>query len=202
MTMKRIGITGNIGSGKSWVCALFESLGIPVFHSDDEAKRLYDLPEVKEAITGRFGKDAYLPDGCLNRMLISKAIFSNEGDRDFVEQTLYPTLNRCFAEWTEAQKAPFVMYESAIIYEKHIETMFDAVIMVSASEETRLRRVMTRDHCDEKSVRARMANQWGEEVKCYLADYVIVHDDDDEDAALLEQIDAICRKIAPESFPC
>ena len=202
MTMKRIGITGNIGSGKSWVCALFESLGIPVFHSDDEAKRLYDLPEVREAITGRFGKDAYLPDGRLNRMLISKAIFSNEGDRDFVEQTLYPTLSRCFAEWAEAQKAPFVMYESAIIYEKHIETMFDAVIMVSASEETRLRRVMTRDHCDEKSVRARMANQWGEEVKCYLADYVIVHDDDDEDAALLEQIDAICRKIVPESFPC
>lgn len=202
MTMKRIGITGNIGSGKSWVCALFESLGIPVFHSDDEAKRLYDLPEVREAITSRFGKDAYLPDGRLNRMLISKAIFSNEGDRDFVEQTLYPTLSRCFAEWAEAQKAPFVMYESAIIYEKHIETMFDAVIMVSASEETRLRRVMTRDHCDEKSVRARMANQWGEEVKCYLADYVIVHDDDDEDAALLEQIDAICRKIVPESFPC
>lgn len=201
MTMKRIGITGNIGSGKSWVCALFESLGVPVFHSDDEAKRLYYLPEVKEAIVSRFGDEAYLPDGCLNRALVSRAIFSNEEDRAFVERTLYPTLNQRFATWADEQKGPFVLYESAIIYEKHIERLFDAVVMVSASEETRLRRVMTRDHCSEESVRARMANQWGEAVKCYLADYVIVHDDDDEDAALLEQINAICRKIAPESSP-
>ena len=80
------------------------------------------------------------------------------------------------------------MFESALVFEKRLEKQFDAIVMVSASEATRLRRVMDREHCDEATVRARMAKQWPEEGKRLLADYVIWHENDDEDDALMEQI--------------
>ena len=86
------------------------------------------------------------------------------------------------------QHMPYVLFESALVFEKRLEKYFDAVVMVSASVETRLRRAMLRDHCDEATVRARMAKQWPEEGKRLLADYVIWHENDDEDEALLKQI--------------
>jgi dephospho-CoA kinase len=83
------------------------------------------------------------------------------------------------------------LFESALVFEKRLESRFDAVVMVSASESTRLRRVMEREHCNEVTVRARMAKQWPEEGKRLLADYVIWHEHDDEDVALLRQITQI-----------
>lgn len=192
----KIAITGNIGCGKSWVSALFESEGIPVFYSDDEAKKLYLRPEVMEAMKRRFGHEIYLPDGHINKVLLSQIIFNDAEARTFVEQTLYPALNRYFDEWASEQDASFVLYESALIFEKHLESMFDAVIVVSASEGTRLRRVMLRDHCSEEAVRARMANQWSEAETIARADYVIYHENDDEDGFLFEQVKSVIAAIA------
>lgn len=193
--MKRIAITGNIGCGKSWVCALFESEGIPVFYSDAEAKKLYDRPEVAEAMKQRFGDEIYLSDGHINKVLLSQIIFSDQEARIFVEQMLYPALNRYFDEWACEQDALFVLYESALIFEKHLESMFDAVVVVSASAATRLRRVMLRDHCTEDAVRARMANQWDEADKIARADFVIYHEHDDEDDSLIEQVQSVIVSI-------
>lgn len=193
---KKIAITGNIGCGKSWVSALFESEGIPVFYSDDEAKKLYYCPEIKEAMKRRFGDDIYLSDGHIDKVSLSQIIFSDAEARTFVEQTLYPALNRYFDEWASEQDASFVLYESALIFEKHLESMFDAVIVVSASEGTRLRRVMLRDHCSLEAVRARMANQWNEAEKIARADYVIYHENDDEDGFLFEQVKSVIVAIA------
>lgn len=193
--MKKVAITGNIGSGKSWVSAIFEGLGIPVFYSDDEAKRLYDRPEVKASMMQRFGAEIYLPDGHINKVLLAQVIFAEAEARVFVEQTLYPALNRYFDEWASAQESPFVLYESALIFEKHLEAMFDAVILVSASEATRLRRVMQREHCSEETVRARMANQWSEADKRGLADFIVYHEHDDEDDFLLEQVKALISEL-------
>lgn len=193
---KKIAITGNIGCGKSWVSALFESEGIPVFYSDDEAKKLYQRHEVKEAMKRRFGDDIYFSDGLINKVLLSQIIFSDAEARSFVEQTLYPALNRYFDEWASEQDAPFVLYESALIFEKHLESMFDAVVVVSASEGTRLHRVMLRDHCSEEAVRARMANQWSEAEKIARADFVIYHEHDDEDGFLFEQVKSVIAAIA------
>ena len=192
----KIAITGNIGCGKSWVSALFESEGIPVFYSDAEAKKLYQRHEVMEAMKRRFGDDIYLSDGHINKVLLSQIIFNDAEARTFVEQTLYPALNRYFDEWASEQDASFVLYESALIFEKHLESMFDAVIVVSASEGTRLRRVMLRDHCSEEAVRARMANQWSEAEKIARADFVIYHENDDEDGFLFEQVKSVIAAIA------
>ncbi len=187
--MKRVAITGNIGSGKSWVCELFrQHLGIPVYNSDEAAKRMYFLPEVRQQLMQRFGDSFYLSDTELNRNLIAELIFSNEKAQRDLEGILYPALFVDFEQWMEKQDAPYVLFESALVFEKRLEKRFDAVVMVSASEATRLRRVMEREHCDEDAVRARMAKQWPEEGKRLLADYVIWHENDDEDDALLEQI--------------
>ena len=186
--MKKVGITGNIGSGKSWVCQLFVRLGIPVFNSDVEAKRLYDRDDVRTAMKERFGEDVYLPDGKVNKARVADIIFNDAEAMHDVEQILYPVLHDVFDQWAEEQDAPYVLYESAIIFEKQLEDRFDAIIMVSATEETRLRRVMLRDHCEEDEVRERMEAQWPENEKRELADYIVEHDADDEDALLLEQV--------------
>ena len=193
--MKKIGITGNIGCGKSWICALFEAQGIPVFYSDYEAKQLYYRDEIKGLMTARFGEDIYFPNGSLDKKQLSNLIFNDKESRIFVEQTLYPALNQYFKEWAELQDAPYVLYESAIIFEKHIEGLFDAVIMVSASEQTRMRRVMTRDHCSPEDAYIRMKAQWDENEKENLADHIIYHENDDEDDYLRLQIAAIDKLL-------
>ena len=187
--MKKVAITGNIGSGKSWVCELFKQrLGIPVYNSDDAAKQLYFLPEVREKLVERFGDGFYISDRELNRKCIADLIFNDETAQRDLEGILYPALFIDFERWMEKQEAPYVLFESALIFEKRLENRFDAIVMVSASESTRLRRAMERDHCDEATVRARMAKQWPEEGKRLLADYVIWHENDDEDDALMRQI--------------
>ena len=187
----KVAITGNIGSGKSYVCSFFKQMGIPVFDSDLEAKRLYDFPEIKRRIMNRFGEDMYLPEGLLDRKRLARVLFSDSCALGYVESILYPVLNARFDAWAQEQGAPYVLYESALIFEKHLEAMFDAVVVVSASEETRIRRVMTRDHCTEEQVRGRMAYQLPQSEKLTKADYVVVHEEDDEDDCLQEQVSRI-----------
>ena len=174
--MKKIGITGNIGSGKSYVCKMFENLGIPVFYSDDETKKLYLVPSVKELIIKRFGEEVYFEDGSLNKKLLSYHLFKNEEAMQFIESVLYPALNQHFDEWCEQQNTPYVLYESAILFEKNYEKFFDKIIFVSAAEDIRLQRVMKRDDCSEENVRSRMRLQLSEESKISRADFVIYND--------------------------
>lgn len=191
----KVAITGNIGSGKSYVCDLFKSLRVPVFNSDSEAKLLYDLPEVRQKIVERFGADIYKEDGTLNRGLMASKVFTDACALGYVESVLYPVLNKRFAEWTDKQGAPYVLYESALIFEKHMEETFDAIIVVAASESVRIRRVMTRDHCTEEQVLDRMAMQMPQSEKVTKADFVIIHEADDEDEYLMEQVDKIHRVL-------
>ena len=174
--MKKIGITGNIGSGKSYVCKIFEGLGIPVFYSDDETKKLYLIPSVKELIIKRFGDEVYFDDGTLNRKLLSYHLFKNDEAMRFIESVLYPALNQHFDEWCEQKKTPYVLYESAILFEKDYIKFFDKIIFVSAPEDICLQRVMLRDDCTEENVRSRMRLQLSEEQKISKADYVIYND--------------------------
>lgn len=191
--MKKVGITGNIGSGKSYVCKMFERLGIPVFYSDDETKKLYLIPSVKEQIIKRFGKEVYFEDGTLNRKLLSYHLFKNEEAMKFIESVLYPALNQHFDEWCEQQTSPYVLYESAILFEKNYGKYFDKIIFVSAPEDTRLQRVMKRDDCTEENVRSRMRLQMSEETKISKADFVIYNDGD---KALEPQVETIDKQLS------
>lgn len=197
--MKCVAVTGNIGSGKSYVCSLFKTLGIPVFNSDREAKLLYDRPEVRAKMVERFGENIYRADGSLDRALMASKVFGDACALGFVESVLYPVLNGWFSEWADRQEAPYVIYESALIFEKHLESMFDAIVVVAASEPVRIRRVMTRDHCTEEQVLARMAMQLPQSEKVTKADYVIVHDEEDEDESLMDRVCRIHQELKEQS---
>lgn len=176
MTIKRIGITGNIGSGKSLVCKIFNCLGINTFHSDEETKKLYLLPEIKKQITEYFNDEVYFNDGSLNKKLLSYHLFENPKSLQFIESVLYPQLNKTFDEWCERQDSDYILFESAILFEKSFDKQFDKIIFVSAPEEIRLQRAMLRDKCDEENVRSRMRLQWNEETKINKSDYIINND--------------------------
>ena len=194
--MKKVAITGNIGSGKSWVCELFKQhLGIPVYNSDFAAKQMYFLPDVRKKLVGRFGDLIYLSDTEIDRKYLADLVFHDENAQHDLEAILYPALFVDFEQWMVKQDSPYVLFESALVYEKRLEKQFDAIVMVSASEKTRLRRAMERDHCDESTVRARMAKQWPEEGKRLLADYVIWHENDDEDDLLMQQIMEVHKSL-------
>ncbi len=139
-------------------------------------------------MVNRFGKNVYLSETEIDRNYLSDLVFHNETAQSDLESILYPALFIDFDQWAEKQASPYVLFESALIFEKRLEKRFDAVVMVSASESTRLCRTMRRAHCDEAEVRARMAKQWPEEGKRLLSDYVIWHEKDEEDEALMEQI--------------
>ena len=139
----------------------------------------------------RFGANIYNEEGALDRRLMASKVFADACALGYVESVLYPVLNKRFTDWADQQGTPYVLYESALIFEKHLEEMFDAIIVVAASESVRIRRVMTRDRCTEEQVRARMAMQLPQSEKVTKADFVIVHEDDDEDEYLTEQVGKI-----------
>ncbi len=192
MKIKRVGITGNIGSGKSLVCKIFNNLGINTFYSDEETKKLYLLPEIRKQITEYFKDEVYFSDGTLNKKLLSYHLFQNPEALQFIETILYPKLNETFDRWCERQTSDFVLFESAILFEKDFESQFDKIIFVSAPEDVRLRRAMLRDHCDEENVRSRMRLQWNEETKIQKSDFVIYNDGD---KMLLPQVVEVWKNV-------
>lgn len=195
--MIRIGITGNIGSGKSYICNIFENRGIPVFYSDKETKKLYLEPEIKQLIISCFGGNIYLNDGSLNKALMTKILFGDEKKLKFIEDTLYPALFQRFDEWCEKQSAPFVLFESAILFEKKLTDRFDKIIFISAPEDIRIQRVISRDKCTVEAVKSRMKLQWSDEIKAPKADFIIVHDGNDDIEKEVEKIISMFSHTRP-----
>lgn len=193
--MKKIGITGNIGSGKTYVCNAFQNIGIPVFYSDEETKSLYLLPEIKRIITNRFGDDAYLDNGLLNKSQLSKILFNNKAELTFVEGLLYPELNKRFQTWCEEQDSLYVLFESALIFEKEIGILFDKIILISAPEEIRKQRVIQRDNCSPESFLSRARLQQNEELNIGRADFVITNDGVHDIFSQVRSIDSQIRAL-------
>lgn len=193
--MKKIGITGNIGSGKTYVCNAFQTIGIPVFYSDEETKSLYLLPEIKRIITNRFGDDAYLDNGLLNKSQLSKILFNNKAELTFVEGLLYPELNKRFQTWCEEQDSPYVLFESALIFEKEIGILFDKIILISAPKEIRKQRVIQRDNCSLESFLSRARLQQNEELNIGRADFVITNDGVRDIFSQVRSIDSQIRAL-------
>jgi len=176
----RVGITGGIGSGKTTVCHIFESLGIPVYVADYWAKWLImNDPEVKQAITGLFGPEAYLPDGAYNRALVSGIVFHDPEKLAALNAAVHPAVERHARAWHEAQAqqgVPYTLKEAALLVENRSYQLLDRLIVVTAPEDLRIRRVMQRDGISEAAVLARMKNQLPEAEKVQVADFVIVND--------------------------
>lgn len=175
--MVRLGVTGGIGSGKSYVLRLLAERGIPVYDSDSEAKRLMLVDAgIREGLTGLLGNDVYLPGGELNKPLISAYLFASVQNAERINAIVHPRVKAGFNRWASEQKAPIVALESAILFESGFEDVVDFVVTVCAPIEVRMHRVQERDGATEAQVRKRMAAQMDDEEKCKRSDFVILND--------------------------
>ena len=171
--MKIVGLTGGIGSGKTTVARMFATLGIPVYNSDIEAKKLTQTSEkIRKELILLLGEEIFA-DGVLNRKLMANKIFNDNILLKKTNAIIHPKVAEHFRQWAAAQKTPYVIKEAAILFESGSAALCDVVIMVTAPEKERIRRVMERDGVSEEDVRARMDNQWSDAKKIELSDFVI-----------------------------
>lgn len=170
--------TGGIGSGKSYVIRAFNAAGIPSYDTDAAAKRLYDTDrELLDAVSEIAGKDVSV-DGHLDRGLLASRIFADSSLLGKIEAVVHPAVIRDFRRWEEEQSVEVVIIESAIMLEKpSLRGVADYVLVVSAPEELRIKRVMERDGISREAVLSRMARQWNDRQREEYADFIIVTDE-------------------------
>jgi len=173
----KIGITGGIGSGKSYVARIFGALGVPCYDADREAKRLMNSDlHIREALAEAFGPQVYGSDGLLDRTYLSSQVFRDCGKLDLLNSIVHPAVIRHAEDWAAAQSHPYSLKEAALLFESGSYRLLDRVILVSAPVEERIRRVMRRDSTSRAEVLRRIEKQMPEEQKAKLADFVIVND--------------------------
>jgi len=190
-----IGITGGIGSGKSYVSAIIrEKFGIPVYDCDKEAKRLTASDaEIRRKLIQLVGPEVFNGEE-LVRQHLADFLFGSEENARKVNAIIHPAVLRDFKQWARKQQQPIVALESAILFESGFNKSVDRVLFVDAPEEVRLRRAMQRDSATEQQISARMKMQQPE-LHRQQADYV-VHNSSDDDTRLLVQLTEIINLIA------
>jgi dephospho-CoA kinase len=178
--MIKVGVTGGIGTGKSTVCKIFESLGIPVYYADQEARSLSDHhPEIIKGVKDLFGSDIYA-DNQLNRKKVGELVFANKQLLVSLNQIIHPVVAQHFEHWLQINAAaPYVMKEAAILFESGAYKQVDKIITVTSPKELRLARVMQRDQLSREEVEQRMLNQMDEVEKIRQSDFVINNNDID-----------------------
>lgn len=179
--MIRLGITGGIGSGKSYVAHLLEEKGFPLYDTDREAKRLtLTHPQIRKALSTLLGPEVYLVDGTLNKPLLASYLFSSPEHAEQINGIIHPCVYEDFQAWVHRQEeagAKVVMMESAILFESGFQKAVDYVVMVYAPLELRLKRAMQRDSASEAQIRARISAQMDDEEKKRKADYVLYNEE-------------------------
>ena len=185
--MLKIGITGGIGSGKTTVCKIFETLGVPVFYADTVAKQIMVSDELLvSGVKNTFGEESYL-DGLLNNKYIASIVFSNSAELDKLNALVHPAVFRAFDQWLHGmhQNVPYVLKEAALLFESGSYKMTDKTILVIAPLEIKLKRVMFRDNVTADQILARMDKQFTDQQKLAMADFTIQNN---ETSSLIEQV--------------
>ena len=173
---KTIGITGGIGSGKSLVAKVLQLMGYPVYSSDQRAKEIMQEDQVLIAgLKELFGEEAYLGSE-LNRPYIAAQIFKDSSKRTAMNNLVHPAVRKDFQNWVSCQKSDLLFQESALLFETGNYRSFDAVILVSAPEKVRVKRVKERDRLTDEQVQSRFNAQMPEAEKMKLTDLVIQND--------------------------
>jgi len=190
--MKIIGLTGGIGSGKSTVANYFQSLGVPVYIADEEAKKLSNRSKyIRKKLIALLGPKAYTKVG-LNRPFIAKQIFNDTQLLKEVNAIIHPRVGQHFKRWFSKQNANYCIKEAAILFENGNYKHCDATILVTAPFKERLKRVMQRDKVTNEEVLARMQHQWDDDKKRPLATFIIENIELDK---TLEQVRSIHQEL-------
>lgn len=175
----RLGVTGGIGCGKSFVCRLLErDFGVPVYDCDSRARGLMlSSPVIRQGLTRLLGEGVYLSDGALNKPLLADFLFASREGAQAVNGIVHPVVKADFLRWAdEKAHCPLVLMESAILFESGFRDVVDAVLLVEAPLGVRLARVQERDGLTEAQVRARMRSQMPDEERRRLADFTLCND--------------------------
>lgn len=175
--MLKVGVTGGIGSGKSTICKIFQSLGIPVYYADVRARVLVENhPGLVEGYKRLFGDGVY-SGGELNREMVARQVFMNKDLLHEVNRLVHPVVRSDFFHWVARQNASYVIEEAAILLESGGQKHLDKVVLVSAPESLRIRRVEERDGVEKHEVLRRINNQWTDEQRRPFCNFEIVADE-------------------------
>lgn len=187
--MKVIGLTGGIGSGKTTVAHMFKALGIPIYIADEEAKRLISKSKIiRKKLIALFGQETYLKNNQINKTFIAEKIFNNPENLKKMNAIVHPKVAQHFGKWVKKQTAPYVLKESAILFETGANTECHKVIVVTTPEETRIKRVLKRDETTREKIEAVIKNQLPEEDKIKQGDFVIHNNTIEETQNQVEEI--------------
>lgn len=191
--MKIVGLTGGIGSGKTTVANLFSELNVPIYIADKEAKALMNKSKViKRKLIQLFGKDAYKAEE-LNRPYLAEQIFNDKNLLQQMNAIVHPKVASHFKRWLKKQAAPYCIKEVAILFENGSYVNCDKVITVIAPLEIRISRVLQRDQTTTSKIKAIIKNQWQDQERMKLSDYVISNDDNLQH--LKSQVNEIHQKL-------
>jgi dephospho-CoA kinase len=193
--MIKIGITGNIGSGKSVVCELLKIHGIPVYNADKEAKRLNDFsPTIREKLIRHFGKEIYVGNK-LDKNKFAQLIFNDPEKLSLANSIIHPEVAKDFAAWVASKNNyPIVALEAAVLFEGNFHHYVDKTITVYAPPELRIARASQRDNVPKEKIKEREKNQISDEEKLKMADFVIYND---EKHALIPQVSNLLKQLGP-----
>ena len=188
-----IGLTGGIGSGKTTAAEVFKKLGIAVYNSDEEAKKLMNSDTtIINKLKMIFGYDIYDSNNLLNKKKLAGLIFNNKDKLNTVNSIVHPVVKNHFKKWVNKQNAPYVIKETAILFESGINKDVDKIITVTAPIQLRINRLMKRDTISKEEIMKRINNQFDDEYKINKSDFVIKND---EKELIIRQILLINEKI-------
>jgi dephospho-CoA kinase len=194
--MIRVGLTGNMGTGKSIVCRIFETLGIPVYHSDDEAKKFLTDPEIIQRLVKKFGKEI-LTGSVIDRKKMAAIVFNNENQLAYLNSVIHPLVKEDLLGWIKLhQSHSYIIQEAAILFESGFYKEFDKIIIVVSPTELAMNRIQQRDNLSPDDIRKRMKHQTDQDDKLKLCDFVIYND---EKHLLIPQVLEIHRKLTATS---
>ena len=193
-SIKKVGLTGGIGSGKSTVANIFKTLGIPVFDADSEAKKIMEQDAtVVAAVTAKFGAAAYT-HGKLNRTYIANIVFNNAYQLQVLNAITHPATINAFTVWATQQTAPYIIKEAALLFEAGTVNGLKMIIGVTTPQVLRIQRVMQRDGITREAVLTRMDKQISDTIKMRLCDYVITNNEQELLIPQVLKIDEIIRQ--------
>jgi dephospho-CoA kinase len=184
--MKKIGVTGGIGSGKTVVCDIFRTLGVKVYNADIRAKEILNSDHsVRSLIMENFGDDIYA-DGMVDRKRLAAKVFNNPVELSKLNAIVHPAVAKDFENFVESNlKEAYIIKEAAILFESGTYKQLDSIVLVYAPVETRIKRVLERDKTDRSAVLARINNQMDDTEKMHLSNHIIYNNDE---VSLIKQV--------------
>ena len=176
--MIKVGITGNIGSGKTLVCRVFEQLGISVFYSDSRAKDCYSQEDVKDKIKRLFGEKVFTAQGEINLKKLSQIVFADTQTLHALNAIIHPLVLEEYEEWIAVlQNESYTLFESALLYPCKLTHFFDKIIFVDAPQDLQIKRVIQRDKTSLELVKQRVERQSFAKDNLFNPDYIILNNE-------------------------